>query len=60
MGGLTSPARAKVRAQQLKVAVWDAEEVLNRLLEHYDQMPDDVKRTIPLRKAWLIDESETV
>ena len=60
MGGLTSPARAKVRAQQLKVAVWDAEEVLNRLLEHYDQMPDDVKRIIPLRKAWLIDESETV
>ncbi|MBM9432498.1 restriction endonuclease [Flaviflexus equikiangi] len=59
LGGLTAPARAKVNVQQLKVAVWDAEEVLDRLLEHYEVMPDEVKRNIPLRKDWIIDESET-
>lgn len=59
MGGLTAQARAKVNAQQLKVAVWDAEEVLDRLLAHYEVMAEDVKRTIPLRKEWIIDESET-
>lgn len=59
LGGLTAPARAKVDAQQLKVAVWDGEELLNRILEHYEVMPDDVKRAIPLRMTWLIDEAAT-
>lgn len=58
LGGLTAPAKAKVNVQQLKVAVWDAEEVLDRLLEHYEVMPDEVKRKIPLRKDWIIDESD--
>lgn len=59
MGGLTAQARAKMNVQLLKVAVWDAEEVLDRLLAHYEVMPEDVKRTIPLRREWIIDESET-
>lgn len=59
MGGLTAPARAKVDAQQLMVAVWDGEEVLDRLLEHYEVLSDELKKVIPLRRAWLIDESET-
>jgi len=57
MGGLTPPAQAKVNAQQLRVAVWDAEAVLDRLLKHYEVMPDAVKAAIPLRRTWLIDES---
>ncbi|WP_188713385.1 restriction endonuclease, partial [Microbacterium sorbitolivorans] len=60
MGGLTAQAQLKVDVQRLRVAVWNAEEVLNRLLEHYELMPDEVKRMIPLRKAWLIDESDVV
>ncbi len=58
LGGLTAAAKSKVDAQRLKVAVWDAEELLNRLLEHYEVMPDDVKKAIPLRRTWLIDESD--
>lgn len=58
LGGLTAPAKAKVNAQRLKVAVWDAEELLDRLLEHYEVMPEEVKRRIPLRKDWIIDESD--
>ncbi len=57
LGGLTAPAKAKVDAQQLKVTVWDAEEVIDRLLEHYEAMPDKVKQLIPLQKTWIIDES---
>ena len=60
LGGLTAAAKSKVEAQRLRVAVWDAEELLNRLLEHYDVMPDDVKKAIPLRRTWLIDESDTI
>jgi hypothetical protein len=59
LGGLTDAAKAKVNMQRLKVAVWNAEEVLDRLLEHYEVMPEDVKRRIPLRREWIIDESDT-
>ncbi|QAY74097.1 restriction endonuclease [Agromyces protaetiae] len=55
---LTKDARDKVAAQQLKVAVWDAEEVLRRLLKHYEVLPDDIKAKIPLKRVWLIDEGE--
>lgn len=59
MGGLTAPAQAKVDAQRLRVAVWDAEELVDRLLKHYEVMPDSIKETIPLRRSWVIDESTT-
>jgi restriction system protein len=57
LGGLTPPAQAKVDAQRLRVAVWDAEELVDRLLKHYDVLPDAIKVAIPLRRAWVIDES---
>lgn len=57
MGGLTSQAQSKVDAQRLRVAVWDAEELADRLLKHYQVMPDTIKDAIPLRRAWVIDES---
>lgn len=57
MGGLTPAAQAKVQAQRLKVAVWDAEELVDRLLKHYEVLPDSIKEAIPLRRAWVIDES---
>ncbi|WP_278103142.1 restriction endonuclease [Microbacterium proteolyticum] len=59
MGGLTGPAQAKVDAQRLRVAAWDAEEVIDRLLKHYDVMPEAIKAIIPLRRSWVIDESTT-
>lgn len=59
MGGLTAQAQAKVDAQRLRVAVWDAEELVDRLLKHYEVLPDGIKETIPLRRAWVIDESTT-
>lgn len=59
MGGLTAQAQAKVDAQRLRVAVWDAEELVDRLLKHYEQLPTGVKDGIPLRRAWVIDESSS-
>lgn len=58
LSDLTKDARDKVSAQQLKVAVWDTEEVLRRLLKHYEVLPEDVKAKIPLKRVWLIDEAE--
>lgn len=58
LSDLTKDARERVAAQQLKVAVWDTEEVIRRLLKHYEVLPDDIKAKIPLKRVWLIDEAE--
>lgn len=57
LGGLTAQAQVKVDAQRLRVAVWDAEELVDRLLKHYEVLPEAIKEAIPLRRAWVIDES---
>ncbi len=59
MGGLTKPARDKVAMQRLRVAVWDEEEVLNRIYKHYAALPAEFKEDIPLTFAWVIDETGT-
>ncbi len=60
LGGLTAQAQAKVDAQRLEgLAVWDSEELLDRLLKHYEVLPDAIKDLIPLRRAWVIDESSS-
>lgn len=59
LGGLTPPARAKVDAQRLRVAVWDSEELVDRLLKHYEVMSGAIKEAIPLRREWIIDESSS-
>lgn len=56
LGGLTAQAQSKVDAQRLRVAVWDAEELVDRLLKHYEGMPEAIKEAIPLRRAWIIYE----
>lgn len=60
LGGLTAQAQLKVSTQRLRIAVWDVEELLRRVFRHYEVLPDDIKRDIPLRREWIIDESETV
>lgn len=56
LSDLTKDARERVAAQQLKVAVWDTEEVIQRMLKHYELLPDDIKSKIPLKRVWLLDE----
>jgi len=57
MGGLTRPAKDKVAMQRLKVAVWDEEELLDRIYKHYAVLPEDIKKDIPLTFGWVIDEN---
>jgi len=58
MGGLTKPAKDKVAMQRLKVAVWDEEEVLDRIYRHYSALPVEIRKDIPLTLAWVIDENK--
>ena len=54
-GGITKDARREMRTDRFKIRVWDADDFLDELFEVYDVLPEDVRRQIPLKRAWVLD-----
>lgn len=55
-GGLNKPATAAIRTDRLSIRVWDADDVLDELFAAYDNLPDETRARIPLKRAWVLDE----
>jgi restriction system protein len=55
-GGINGPAQREVRTDRLTLRVWDADEIVSRLLTAYDRLPEDMRSRIPLKQAWVLDE----
>jgi restriction system protein len=55
-GGINGPAQREIRTDRLTLAVWDGDEIVNRLFAVYDRLPDDLRNRIPLKRAWVLDE----
>jgi restriction system protein len=57
-GGITKPAEELRQTQRLTIRVWTSEEVIDRLFEVYERLPDDMRARIPLKRTWILDVSE--
>lgn len=57
IGGVTRQAQEKLNQQPFRFAVWDADELIQRIYRHYLELPEDIRDDLPLRQAWIIDES---
>lgn len=55
-GGITKDARREIRTDRLTMRVWDADDLLDQLFEVYDRMPEENRRAIPLKHAWVLDD----
>ena len=55
-GGLNKGGLEELRANRLKIRLWDSEEVLEQLFAVYDQLPADTRARLPLKQAWVLDE----
>jgi restriction system protein len=43
------------RAQQFfRVRLWDADDVVDQILDHYDRLPEDVRAELPLKRIWTV------
>ena len=48
-------------AQFFRVRLWDQDELINQLLQHYDALDDEWKAELPLKRVWAlaaVDEGE--
>lgn len=53
-GGLNKNAEQLRLTQRLKIRVWTDEDILDRLFETYEQLPEATRVLIPLKRAWVL------
>lgn len=53
-GGFKESVRRKERELFFKVRLWDADDVIEALLENYERLPDDIKTALPLKRVWTV------
>lgn len=55
-GGITKDAKREIRTDRLTMRVWDADDLLDQLFDTYDELPEETRRAIPMKQAWVLDE----
>lgn len=56
-GGVNNAAGRELRNQFFRVRVWDADNLLRAVLRNYDQLSEDLRADLPLKRIWsLVDE----
>jgi len=54
-GGVTKPARESMNSS-LRVRLWEAGDVVESVLKNYDQLSDDTKAKLPLKRVWMLSD----
>lgn len=57
-GGFKSTVSKEVPVQFFRVRLWDRNDLIDALLEHYDQLEDDLRADLPLKRIWTVAEAE--
>jgi len=53
-GGLSKPARDQMQHQKMRVRLWEAPQVVDAVLAHYDSLPEELRAKIPLKRVWML------
>lgn len=53
--GATRPVQARLRDLWMTCRMWDAGEIIDRILRHYDRLPAAIRQEIPLRMVPVIE-----
>ncbi|GAA2091616.1 restriction endonuclease [Aeromicrobium tamlense] len=58
-GGITREARAEIRKDRLTMRVWDADDLLDQVLDVYEELDETIRAEMPLKRAWVLVENES-
>ncbi len=56
-GGVNKVARQELRSQFFRVRVWDANDLLDAVIRNYDQLREDLRADLPLKRIWTVVET---
>jgi restriction system protein len=57
-GGFKSSIDKEKAMQFFRVRLWDQQSLIERLLEHYDKLDEDIRAELPLKRIWTVAEPE--
>ena len=57
-GGFRRSVREEARRHFFEIRLWDGGDLLERLLEIYDRLPEDVQAELPLKRIWSLVPEE--
>lgn len=56
--GFKSSVINEIAKQFFEIRLWTHKEIIEEFLRYYDQMDDEIKELIPLKKIWVVNNSE--
>lgn len=56
--GFKSSVINETAKQFFEIRLWTHKEIIEEFLRHYDQMDDEIKELIPLKKIWVVNSIE--
>lgn len=57
-GGFNRAIEKETAAQFFRVRLWGQKEIIQELLANYDQLDDEIKAEIPLKRVWTLASGE--
>jgi restriction system protein len=55
--GFTGPAEKE--DAQMKIQLWNLERLAELYIDIYDKLDDETRALVPLRRIWVLDDSES-
>jgi restriction system protein len=53
-GGFKSSVDREVATQFFRVRLWDQDDLIGQLLEHYEKLDGDLRAELPLKRVWML------
>jgi restriction system protein len=57
-GGFKQTVYKEMLRNFFDVRLWDAGDIVNELLEHYEKLSEEIKAELPLKRIWIIPTEE--
>jgi len=58
-GGFKSTVEREVPRHFFRVRLWNQSELLDQIFEHYDQLDEEIRAELPLKRIWTVVPDET-
>lgn len=56
--GFKQSVDKEIANQFFRVRLWDQQEIINQLLENYEQLDEEIRVDIPLKRVWILGVGE--
>ena len=57
-GGYTSAVIGEARRLFFDIRLWDADDLVDALMENYERLPEDMRTQLPLKRIWMLVPTE--